>query len=253
MHELDHALSDQYFSLDARLQKVRGQRDPEAALQALVEGEATLAMVQYALREAAGGDAEEDAESEGELLATVAQQLDPGSLMGLTANDPSLRGIPPFLVQRLAASYADGFQYCLNAWRRGGWAAVDALYQNPPRSTREVLGGAAQPGAGTAVAKLREPDCTPGAATLREAPGAQDLRLWSFIQSGESPAAGSPLAEDSRLAICTLPDGTRELRWTVQWNSSRPPELLRRAARKAWPASRLDWKPGGVVQITAPL
>ncbi len=256
VHELDHALSDQYFSLDERFRKVRGRRDAEAALQALVEGEATLAMVQFALRETLGNGAisGSDPDAEGELLATVAGQLDPGSLMGLTAGDPSLRDMPPFLVQRLAASYADGLQYCLRAWRQGGWAAVDALYLKPPETTREILDDVTQPEALNPGAILREPDCAPSTAALRESPGAQDIRLWSFIQTGESPrAAGPPLVGDSRLAICNQANGARELRWIVAWNSSAPPAALRRAARKAWPASKIDWKPGQPLLIIAAL
>jgi hypothetical protein len=48
-------------------------------------------------------------------------------------------GMPKYLVDSLEFPYVGGLKLVAMAYRRGGWAAVDALYADPPRSTREIL------------------------------------------------------------------------------------------------------------------
>jgi hypothetical protein len=137
VHELDHALSDQYFDLEKLLSGAADQPDRAAALQALVEGEATLAMIQYSLDvmlDAQGGGPDQS-----ELLQTLAAQLTPETLGVLNAGDPTLKNLPPYLVEKLESSYTDGLRYVLAAHAHGGWPAVDALYAHPPGSTHEIL------------------------------------------------------------------------------------------------------------------
>jgi hypothetical protein len=48
-------------------------------------------------------------------------------------------GTPAALRDSLIFEYTDGTRFVGEAYRRGGWNAVNALYRNPPLSTRQVL------------------------------------------------------------------------------------------------------------------
>ena len=75
----------------------------------------------------------------------AARELDLGDLLGIagsafTRQDERLmRRIPPLLRRQLESPYLDGFAF-VNALRgRGDWAAVDAAWEDRPRSTEQVL------------------------------------------------------------------------------------------------------------------
>lgn len=122
-HELTHALQDQHFGLEAALDRLKGNDDRALALKALAEGDATLAGFGYLL-----GRLDDQA---ADLL--VARLSDLTALF--TAQSPDTpRGLSvPLLFQ-----YSDGVRFAAEAFRRGGWAGVDALYRDPPQSSQQI-------------------------------------------------------------------------------------------------------------------
>lgn len=123
-HELTHALQDQNFGIGRMLDAVKDDDDRELALKSVAEGDATLAGFAYA----EGGMSDGVIDS---LLSRLAAM--PGKFAAET------RGTPRGLSVPLIFQYVRGVRFVGEAYRRGGWTAVDALYRNPPESTRQII------------------------------------------------------------------------------------------------------------------
>lgn len=129
IHELTHALQDQRFHAGEREEKLRRDTDAELAYHALVEGEASLVMTAWMLEK--GGQSLDEAMKNPTTLqwltdATVADQfIDPAT--------------PRYFVESLKFPYFNGMKLVVEGYRRGGWAMIDRMHVNPPRSTAEIL------------------------------------------------------------------------------------------------------------------
>lgn len=123
-HEFTHALQDQHFDLDKKLDQVKNNDDRAIALKCVAEGDATLAGYAYVA---------------GRMDQSVANALlshlsDIASSFASEAPDT-----PEALGEPLIFQYSDGVQFVAEAYRRGGWTAVDALYGNPPLSSHQII------------------------------------------------------------------------------------------------------------------
>jgi len=126
LHELVHALTDQYFDLQGLPIDDLADGDRASASQCVVEGDATWVMLQ---------------ELFDTLKATPAQREKLGDLAGSLGLGREMIGsaVPRYVTEHLLVSYLAGNALVAEARRRGGAAAVDALYRKPPRSMEEVL------------------------------------------------------------------------------------------------------------------
>ncbi len=122
-HELTHALQDQHFEIGRYLKDVK-QDDRSLARRAVYEGDATLSG-----------------------FATLAGGLEQGMLDKIVGK---LREVPEELEQRypdtplvlraaVAFQYVEGTEMAAEAYRRAGWPGVNALVENPPASTEQVM------------------------------------------------------------------------------------------------------------------
>jgi hypothetical protein len=123
-HELTHALQDQNFNLESSLDKVKDDDDRALALKSVAEGDATIAGFAYSLGRMDDSAADALANDLKSLPQALAAQA-PGTPEGLSA---------PLLFQ-----YSGGVNFVAEAYRRGGWPAVDALYRHPPQSSHQIL------------------------------------------------------------------------------------------------------------------
>lgn len=127
-HELVHALQDQHFDLKSRSKYRPGEGDLSLASSALAEGDATSAMVDI-LVEGIAPDRSAlelpDDFFEQQILASVN--------MGSTAH------VPHIMKTSLVAPYVDGTLFIHALRRRGGWAAVNRAWQNPPTTSEQIL------------------------------------------------------------------------------------------------------------------
>ncbi|MDB4956193.1 MAG: hypothetical protein JWO36_3762 [Myxococcales bacterium] len=153
-HELTHGLQDQHFGL-ARYLDGKLDSDARTARRFVVEGDATLAMIMYAvfrktklrelsfaqiaaLREQLEKMAALDTTAMAAMLkqqAAVSTIADPDLKKSIDAMDT----IPRTILVPLLGSYMKGALVALTAYEHGGWPAVDDLYQHPPESTEQVL------------------------------------------------------------------------------------------------------------------
>jgi hypothetical protein len=129
-HEIDHALIDQHFDL-TRLLDARGlDGDALAARQALVEGDAMAIMAEVVLAQVGAPAPWADPEA----AATLDHSLATGGPAAA-----ALGGASPWLRDRLMFPYRAGLAFVAGIRRRQAWAAVDAAYRRPPRSTEQLL------------------------------------------------------------------------------------------------------------------
>ncbi len=108
IHELVHALQDQHFGLSRRDDTPPGS-DAEAALSALIEGDATYTMIEVLKKD------------QPRVAAMLDQPLEKSRNL------------------RNAFLYAQGARFVKSLKERGGWAAVNRAYTFPPRTTASIL------------------------------------------------------------------------------------------------------------------
>jgi len=129
IHELTHALQDQRFRAGARDLALQKDTDGGLALHALLEGEATLVMLDYVLDKA--GQKLDDVLANPEVLSMLTSSL--------SADKTIDASTPRYFAESLKFPYAEGLKLVIDGYKRGGWKMVDRMDENPPRSTREVL------------------------------------------------------------------------------------------------------------------
>lgn len=117
VHELVHAMQDQYHNLSQS--KYQGEtQDTQLAVDGLIEGEANYIERQYSQRCGA----------EWECVAS------PGSGSGGSGPQPNLG-----ILLTLLNPYSDGPVYVNYLLNQAGWSAVDAAFADPPASTEQVI------------------------------------------------------------------------------------------------------------------
>lgn len=121
-HEYTHALQDQHFGIRKLKETGIENGDFGDAVNALIEGDATLSMVLWArqfLSPAEFREATQGAEGE------------------QASNDAS--STPKFLLREALFPYDEGASFVASLYRRGGYAEVDKAFVDPPKSTAQIL------------------------------------------------------------------------------------------------------------------
>lgn len=210
-HELVHALQDQHYDLGAKIKFKEDATDAQSAVHALAEGDATSAMLDQMLM-ARGMKATDLSDSMISLEARGGIEM-----------APDAAGVPSLLKRSVVSPYVDGVELVHWARRRGGWAAVDAIWRKPPVSTEQLL----HPDkylAGEApevIALPVAPKKGPNTVIYRDVLGEQSVRIvleeWMPRRSAVEAAAG--WAGD-RIAV--FRDGERAaMAWRLRWDDEK--------------------------------
>ena len=125
-HELTHALEDQHFAIENWVKAARPNDDSELARDAVLEGSAMAAMVEYLLQ------------GSGRSLQDL-PDIDPSMLIGDMAETPLLKKAPPFLKDALIFPYIDGLTFSAAILKPSGWEGLPAIFTKPPVSTQQIL------------------------------------------------------------------------------------------------------------------
>jgi len=124
-HEYAHALQDENFDFQNGLQfnDETCEIDTEycGALQALIEGEATLVELQWFFEHATLNDQQ----------AIIEYYSD--------VDFSKFESYPAYLQKDFAFPYDQGYLFAEHLYNRGGWEAVNAAYANPPVTTEQIL------------------------------------------------------------------------------------------------------------------
>jgi len=116
-HEYTHALQDAAFGIDSMALDADGDDDGAFARLALVEGDATTVMVLWAIDHLRLED----------MLEISRTPL------------PDTTGVPDWMLGQLEFPYLAGTDFVAQLYARGGFAAVDEAWADPPVSTEQVL------------------------------------------------------------------------------------------------------------------
>lgn len=125
-HELTHALEDQHFKIDAWVKAAKPDDDAELARDAVLEGSAMGAMIDYMLL------------GTGRSVADL-PEFDPAMVVGDLANAPTLKKAPTFIKDALMFPYFSGLVFTAAVLKSGGWSTLPGLFAKPPTSTQQIL------------------------------------------------------------------------------------------------------------------
>ena len=125
-HEMTHALEDQRYGLDGRIEKIIDDDDASFALSSLIEGSATLAAAAYVTSGINAGT------------------LDPARIAAVSEAVPTerLNAMPEALRRQLLGPYVLGMTFLTRGRPAAGpfpKADVDAAWSRPPRSSEQIL------------------------------------------------------------------------------------------------------------------
>ncbi len=121
-HELTHALQDQHFNLRRFEKWPKHDADAELAVHALIEGDATALMIQYATR------------SPLRVLAMLKSLAESGA-----ASTEQIDKAPRAIRESLLFPYTQGMTWVNQLYKRGGWEMVSHAYTDLPKSTEQIL------------------------------------------------------------------------------------------------------------------
>ena len=119
-HELVHALQDQHYDLDATIDAA-APGDEQAAILALTEGDATFLMLAMSI-------------TDEELAQLGAEEVSAAPVGGELLDE-----LPLVFSRELLFSYFDGMAFANRIFGRGGWEAVNAAWNELPRSSEQIL------------------------------------------------------------------------------------------------------------------
>jgi hypothetical protein len=223
-HELTHALQDQSFSLWKFMRATRDDDDASSAREALVEGYATLAMMQAML----GSIPIEKLPSlDASMEAMVNQQM---------AEYPVFSKAPFFLRFQAMFPYIQGMHFVRQGLVLGGWKRLNQCFTDPPTSTEQIFqpesyfNPPADPRPGTKAAT--RPLALPPAPALEEAPSLKrvesnimgelgyDALLGQFLSSEEAQKVTLPWVADRYLVYEGPASGQFTLIARTRWSTA---------------------------------
>jgi hypothetical protein len=125
-HELTHALQDQHFHIDKWTDAAKPNDDGELARDAVLEGSAMAAMLDYELR---GKGSIRDLDA-----------FDPAMFMGDVDSSPELSKAPKVLQDELLFPYLAGITFTQHILKAGnGWPDFYKVFSKPPASTQQIM------------------------------------------------------------------------------------------------------------------
>ncbi|MBZ5697592.1 MAG: hypothetical protein LAN18_03500 [Acidobacteriia bacterium] len=125
-HELTHALQDQYFHIDKWTDAAKPNDDAELARDAVIEGSAIAAMLDYILQ--------------GKGSIRDLGELDPSILMGDVDSSPELAKAPKVLRDELLFPYLAGAPFTQSVLKASsGWPDFHKVFERPPVSTQQIM------------------------------------------------------------------------------------------------------------------
>ncbi len=229
-HEYGHALQDAEWDLEGRRIKALDRSDAILAQQALIEGDATAVMYDWAARELKLVD----------LLRVSAQAL-------TQQDSKKLRRMPMILQRQLEFPYIDGYAFVMAIRGRGDWAAVDDAWDAQPVSTEQILHPELYPDELPVdivlpdVAAALGPDWS---ASYEQTLGEMQVGVWVAdgkkrrslfpVLPGQLPKAEAAAGwGGDRLVSLDGPDDAGAVVWQSDWDTKVDQKEFRKAARDA--------------------
>ncbi len=121
-HELAHALQDQHYNLRRFDKWPKGDADAELAAHALIEGDATLLMQYYIMRNPLRALA---------FLKSIES--------GGAGSSDLIEKAPRVMRESLLFPYQQGMEFVSQLYKRDGWKQISLAYTELPQSTEQIL------------------------------------------------------------------------------------------------------------------
>lgn len=225
-HELVHVMQDQAFDLSLIRASGLDNGDVVAAMQCLVEGDATYT----------------------ELLASRgegAQSADLRELVpGIWPDSPSpsdTGGIPLALIEQTLFNYTVGARF-VQAVRGRGWDNIDRLYASPPLSTEQILHPEKLAGStedrpvavslsGEALAAIASGYTPVVSDSIGEIGLLTMFRAWGLTERAAALADGW---DGDRMVILENKEGEWLLVWRTVWDTDADAIVFEEALKERW-------------------
>jgi hypothetical protein len=212
-HELTHALSDQHYDLDKLHKDAKNDDDRSLAVSALIEGEATLAMMGAGMDDWNGT----------KVIQMPAADLDRGlslisPFLTMMGGGKSLREAPAIISETMTFPYLRGMVFCARLTNEGGWKAVDDAYKNPPVSTEQILHPDKYWGHPDLPTMIDLGELKPG-APWKELGRNVLGELQTSIMLGRQGARAAAGWDGDRYAVFEAPGQKLGLVWFTTWDS----------------------------------
>ena len=125
-HELTHALEDQQFQIEDWVKAARPNDDAEMAREAVLEGSAMAAMLDYMLQEKG-------------LKLRDLPDIDPSVFVGDLTQTPLMQKAPPFIKDSLLFPYFSGLTFSMMILKSDGWHGFYSVFAKPPANTQQIM------------------------------------------------------------------------------------------------------------------
>lgn len=131
-HEYVHKLQHDNFNLSKAMSEAQNSNEDEAmAIQALIEGDATLVMMFYQFSMLFGGIEKMPSLSFTQLLPLVE--------MAMASEFPEVNSAPDYIKFGFLFPYIQGMDFVNHFHSKGGFEEVNKVFQNFPVSTEQIL------------------------------------------------------------------------------------------------------------------
>ncbi|HEX4962849.1 MAG TPA: hypothetical protein VF173_18580 [Thermoanaerobaculia bacterium] len=222
VHELTHALQDQSFDLEKLEKDDDPLSDAGTAVTALVEGDATLTMIDFQAKASV-----ESAPGAGQMISSLLD--DPDKLAQAVPDLPGadqFAAAPGWLRDNLMFGYLQGMTFCMSVRARGGQKLLDyAFTTDPPRSTEQILHPEKWHTRRDDPVAIHFPDLTAELPGYRKASEGEmgELSIRSLLHGGiqdwERASTAAAGWGGDRFAVYEKPGRGRLLLWVSDWDS----------------------------------
>lgn len=231
VHEMVHALQDQYVDLDSLVRATRDMNDAGMAVQAALEGHATYVMVEWMMGDQLGSAVDL---TEAPLLG---ETLGENPLSALGSEMPELESAPRIIRQQLLFPYVAGLDFIQVRWR-GQSGRTPPLGDNLATTTEQVL----HPDQfGTDRTRLpaplrfdRQPP-DPWSDVVQDGLGEFDIRLFlrEFLRVRDTADRAAAGWDGDRYRLLDGPSG-ESLVWVSRWDTPADAAEFADAAQRAF-------------------
>ncbi len=132
VHELGHALADQNYPIEKFLNKAGDDSEDSLAREAVVEGQASWLMIEFAARRV--GKTLKDPATASEYLKADDDESDPGD-----KEYPVFSNAPLYIRQTLMFPYNEGERFQQAVFLKDGQKAFSEVFVHPPSTTAQIL------------------------------------------------------------------------------------------------------------------
>ena len=238
VHEMVHALQDQYMDLDSLMRANEAANDRATAAQSALEGHATLAMLEWQLARLTGGTIGLEA------LPSFSSLPEEALMEAAGLEMPALASAPRVIRESLIFPYLGGLEFVRVRWEAEGGTRFAPLGDEMPESTEQVLhpDRAFGPIRDDPVGLSFAAELPPGRYEVHtDGLGELETRIWlrEHLDDRDRAEASAAGWDGDRYRLTDGDDG-EVLTWVTAWDSRDEADEFASAARDAAAARRKD-------------